>query len=148
MKKIIILLFMTLHLYGASFWTLSGLEAVNVHVLNSMDSLAPATIEKIKQEVQKVLHAEGIKTGQQDSPSLVVRLQEIVAEDKMHYVYTRLEIGEEVKTSRKGASEVFANTYSTNDFFETSDEELSADVLDSIDFLLSKFKGQYEDDKE
>jgi len=38
-------------------------------------------------------------------------------------------------------------TYDSNDFIETDKEEIENDILESVDFLLSQFTEQLEDDR-
>lgn len=137
----------TFALQGAGFWTLTGLEKANVYVQNSVSSLKPDTIKTIKQKMSEMLHKEGIKTEQQDSPTLMVLLEEIEY-DESHCVYVKLALGEEVQTYRAQREATFALTYAANDFIDVENDELDDAILESVDFLLSQFVEQYEDDKE
>jgi hypothetical protein len=145
--RYIILFFLTLNLYGAGFWTLTGLTKANVYVQNDIAYLKPETLTKIKTKVNATLKGAKIVTKQQDAPTLMVALQEL-SNEEAHYVYVKLAVGEEVQTFREDKSATFALTYDSSDFIETDDEDLDNDVLESVDFLLSQFLEQYEDDKE
>ena len=142
-----LLLLSVIYLQSAGFWTLSGITKANIYISNNVSSLKPSTLKNIKQKMLEMLKKESIETDKQDSPILIVNLAEIENDDS-HYVYIRLSIGEDVQTSRKDKSHTFALTYNSNDFIETDNEELDTDILESIDFLLSQFMEQYEDDKE
>lgn len=54
-------------------------------------------------------------------------------------------LGEEVKRLDDN-EEVFAITYQKSDIFEV--ENLEEDIVDSVEYLLSDFKDQYEEDNE
>ncbi len=62
----------------------------------------------------------GIQTKVQDSPTLMITLEDL-DDDGTHYVYIRLALGE---------------------------EELDNEVLESVDFLLSQFAEHFLDDKD
>lgn len=148
MIKYIGLFFITsLYLYGAGFWTLSGVNKANIYVLNEIAYVNQITIRSAKEKMLEMLKSANIKTGLPDSPTLMLELQELQNDDE-HYVYVKLLLGEEVKTFRDDKSVTYALTYSVTDFVETDDEELDNAILESVDFLLSQFKEQLEDDKE
>lgn len=134
-------------LHGAGFWTLTGLTKANIYIQNEVGYLEEETIKKIKLKINAMFKETKIATEQQDAPTLMIALQEL-SDDEDHYVYVKLSIGEEVQTFRDDKSATFALTYDSSDFIETDTEELDNDVLESIDFLLSQFAEQYEDDKE
>lgn len=146
-KFLSLVLLSSIYLYGAGFWTLTGLEKANIYVSNELSMLKPKTSDSIKQKMSDMLRKEGIKTNEQDSPTLMIALKEVEG-DETYYVYIELALGEEVQTFRKDKSKTFALTYSSNDFIEVDTEELDKGVLESVDFLLSQFSEQFEDDKE
>jgi len=146
-KSLLILVFSSIYLFGAGFWTLTGLEKANIYINNEVVFLKKVTIDTIKSKMVSMLKKEGIKTKQQDSPTLMLALKSI-ENDENSYVYVKLALGEEVQTFRKDKSRTFALTYDSNDFIETDKEEIDHDILESVDFLLSQFKEQLEDDRE
>ena len=145
--RILLSLLLALSLNAAGFWTLTGLAKANVYLKNELSTLKPQTTKIIKEKMTKALNAHGIKTGMQDSPTLMIGLEEISNEDA-HYVYVKIALGEEVETFRKNRDATFSLTYLGNDFIETDDAELDSEVLESVDFLLSQFIEQFEDDKD
>jgi hypothetical protein len=148
MKKLLSLLFITVvSLNAAGFWTLSGLTKANIYVKNDVSLLSPNTITSIKKKMSKTLVDLGIQTNIQDSPTLMIALEDL-DNDGVHYVYARLALGEEVQTYRADKSVTFALTYSANDFIEVDKEELDSEVLESVDFLLSQFAEHFLDDKD
>jgi len=146
-KLLPLFLVSSIYLYGAGFWTLTGVEKANIYVKNELSILKPKSVETIKQKMADMLKEEGVKTNQQDSPTLMMAFKEI-ENDETYYVYVELALGEEVQTFRKDKSKTFALTYASNDFIEVDKEELDAEVLESVDFLLSQFAEHFEDDKE
>jgi len=148
MKKLLSLLFITVvSLNAAGFWTLTGLTKANIYVKNDVSLLNPNTITSIKKKMSKTLVDLGIQTNIQDSPTLMIALEDL-DNDGVHYVYARLALGEEVQTYRADKSVTFALTYSANDFIEVDKEELDSEVLESVDFLLSQFAEHFLDDKD
>ena len=77
----------------------------------------------------------------------MVSLEEI-SEDETFFLYIKLSLGEEVQTFREDKSATFALTYDSSDFFETDNEELDKDILESVDSLLFQFFELYEEDNE
>lgn len=142
-----LLLFAFAYLNGAGFWTLTGLEKANIYVKNEISILKPSTIKEIKQKMLTELKKDGIKTNQQDSPTLMISLEEIEG-DETHYIYVKLALGEEVQTFRRDKSATFALTYDSNDFIEADNDELDSEVLASVELLLSQFSEHFKDDKE
>lgn len=145
--KYLFLLLLTLSLHAEGFWTLTGLTKANVYVNNQLSVIKPETIATIKTKMTESLKKSGILVGQQDSPTLMVALEELSG-DESNYIYITLSVGEEVQTLRENKSGTFALTYDANDFIETDEEELDKDVIESVDFLLSQFSEHYEDDNE
>ncbi|WP_373071860.1 hypothetical protein [Sulfurimonas sp.] len=146
--KYLLSLLLACSLYGAGFWTLSGLDKTNtIYVANKLAYLKASTVETIKAKIKKALEDNGVKVGMQDAPSMMLSLEEKEG-DEVYYVYIKLELGEEVKTFRKDGTETFAITYQATDFIEVDATELDALVLESVDYLLAKFSEQYEEDKE
>lgn len=149
MRLLLTLLLASIYLQAASdgFWTLSGLKKSNVYVNNQLSTLKPSTLKNIKSTMTKRLEKNGIKTAQQDSPTLVLQLQELEGEES-HFIYIRLALAEEVETFRPNRDRTFALTYSANDFIEAEDDEVDALVLESLDALLKEFETLYVDDNE
>ena len=146
-KIISLLLLCNIYLFGAGFWTLTGLEKANIYVVNEVAYLDAKTVSTGKVKMTEMLHKIGIKTNQRDSPTLMLSMKEI-EDDNNHYIFIQLALGEEVKTFREDETATFALTYEVNDFIEVDSEELDSGVLESIDFLLSQFVEQFKDDQE
>jgi hypothetical protein len=146
MKSLFALL-LALSLNAAGFWTLTGLEKANIYVKNELSLIKPETITKIKEKIDFTLQANDIATQQQDSPTLMVSLEELTDEET-HFIYIKLALGEEVQTFRKNKNATFALTFAATDFIEVDVEDIDQDVLESIDFLLSQFTDLYQDDNE
>jgi hypothetical protein len=145
--KYLLILLLSLSLNAAGFWTLTGLTKSNVYVKNELSMVKPETIVKIKEKMAESLKKNGILTGQQDSSTLMVSLEELT-NDETYYVYIKLSLGEEVQTFRADKSATFALTYDSSDFVELEVEDLDSGVLESIEYLLLQFSEHYEEDNE
>ena len=145
--KILLIFITALTLNAAGFWTLTGVEKANIFVQNQLSIVKPSTLEQIKVKMQKMLKENSILTNQQDSPTLMCSLEEINA-DESYYIYIKLALGEEVRTFRKKNTETFALTFEATDFIETDADAMDADILESVDFLLSQFSDLHQDDNE
>jgi len=145
MRLIFITLLFNFSLFGAGFWTLTGSDKLHVYVQNNISEINPKTVTSIKEKMQSTLSKLSVKTDGVDGGTMMVKLNSIKGSDYF-YVTIKLAVGEEVMTHRKGDIETFALTFDSDDFIET--DELDADVLESIDFLLSEYAEQFEDDRE
>jgi len=142
-----LLLISNIYLFGAGFWTLTGLTKANIYVANKIAYLDPQTIVQAKETMLKVLEKNAIKTKEQDSPTLMLELEDIENEES-HYVYIKLALGEEVQTFRKTKDKTFAITYMKTDFIDVDVSDLDTAVLESLNALLFDFIEHFEDDKE
>ncbi|MBN2817306.1 MAG: hypothetical protein JXQ67_11530 [Campylobacterales bacterium] len=145
--KLLLTLITALTLNAAGFWTLTGVEKANIYVQNQLSIVKPKTIEKIKEKMAKMLENNAIATNQQDSPTLMCSLEELVG-DETYYIHIKLALGEEVLTFREQKAATFALTFEATDFIETDAESMEADILESVDFLLSQFSDLHQDDNE
>ena len=145
--KYLLILLLSISLNAAGFWTLTGLKKANVYVKNELSLVKPETIVNIKEKMAEALKNHGILIGQQDSPTLMLSLEEL-SNDETYYIYVKLALGEEVQTFRKDKSATFALTYEASDFVEFELEDIDQGVLESVDFLLSQFSEHYEEDNE
>lgn len=146
MRRIITLMLgLHLSLIAAGFWTLTGTEKLNIYVQNEISEIKPQTIVTIKKKMKAMLESHGVNTKGVDSGTMMIKLSSIKNGDD-YYVYIKLAVGEEVMTHRKGDIETFALTYENSDFIESN--ALDSDVLESVDFLLSEYKEQFEEDQE
>lgn len=118
--KIVLALLLALSLNAAGCWTLTGLKKSNIYVKNELSLLKTETLEKMG----KTLTQNGILMNQQDSPTLMLSLEEITAEEGYYYIYVKLSLGEDVQTFRKNKNATFALTFQATDFIETDEEML------------------------
>lgn len=146
--KIFLTLLLALSLNAAGFWTLTGLQKANAYVDNQLSIIKPETLETIKERMAETLKKHKIAMNQQDSSTLMLSLEEIAGDDDLYYVYMKLSLGEDVQTFRKDREATFSLTFQATDFIETQSDTLSADVLESLTYLLGSFSELYEEDNE
>jgi len=126
---------------------MTELSKRKIYLKNELSIVKQETLLKVNEKMTKVLQENKIALGLQDSPTLMCSLEEITRDDE-RYVYVKLALGEEVQTFRKNREATFALTFEATDFIETDIESIDADVLESINFLLSQFEELYQDDNE
>ena len=97
--KYFIVFLLVANLYGAGFWTLTGLTKANIYIQNELGFLNEKTVPAIKDKINAMFKETNIATEQQDAPTLMISLQGIDNDDEQ-YVYVKLSIGEEVQTFR------------------------------------------------
>lgn len=146
-RYISLLLLSSIYLFGLGFWTLTGVTKANIYIQNAVVYLKAETKVTAREKMTAMLKSQDIKLDLPDSPTLMLDLQDI-ENDGEHYVYIKLALGEEVRTFRDDKSAAFAITYQVTDFLEVNTQELDKEILESVDFLLSQFVEQFEDDKE
>ena len=147
MRYIVLLLLLALSLHAGAYWTLTGLKKSNIYVKNDLSSLSVKTLDTIKEKMRDMLITNGIRMNQQDSPTLVLSLEELT-NDESSFVYVKLYLAEDVQTYREDKISTFAMTYENSDFIEVDNAELDKGVLESVDFLLATFGELYNDAKE
>ncbi|MFT5660322.1 MAG: hypothetical protein ACI9TV_000963 [Sulfurimonas sp.] len=147
MKIILLVCLSSVYLLSAGFWTLTGVTKANIYIVNEIPFLDPKVVVQTKEKMRATLLKNGIKTDQQDSPTLMMTFKEIEGEDN-HYVYVELALGEDAQTLRDNKATVFVISYLVSEFLELDSEELDSGISESVDFVLSEFSEQYEDDKD
>jgi len=143
LKKLILLL-LPLFLFAQTPFILTGVKKVYPMVEINTKKLDPALKETIFKRLTAITKALGINTKGYSPRPLVIQITTSSINDTLVYK-TALIMGEEMKRIDDG-EEVFAITYQMSDTIEPDD--VKADVLESVDFLLDQFSDQYKEDNE
>lgn len=133
-------------LNAATPYTLEGIKALNVLVIDQSNAISPETENKILTELRQKLEKNGIKSNKDGVGALFVKITSVkVGTTTVSYV--NLGIGEEAEIDRSPKVKSFALTYSFDDMVES--EHIDADVYDSVvNFLIVEFLEQYREDNE
>lgn len=145
MKKLVIILALSLSLFGAPFFTLDNLDNLRIFFMNKTDFIDKSEGEKIKGMAEKKLKAAGFRMNEVDASTFMIKIESIKLEKK-YVVNTTVAIGEEIITNRKESPQTFAFTYYMNDLIDT--DEPYEETMESIEFLMDAFIEAYNDDKE
>lgn len=145
MKKLILLLSISVSLFAAAPFTLDNIEKLRVYCIIKTDYFDKKQELLIKELAEKKLKKVGINLNKVDSSTLMIKIESIKL-DKMYVVNTSIAIGEEIVTKRKDRIETLAFTYYANDLIDT--DEPYTDTMESINFLLDSFSEAYLEDKE
>lgn len=131
--------------YASGPFTLSGIERAHIFVKNDSELFDDKDVQALRNRLLKVVQTLGLKAEQRDAPTLMLKI-ESNSDEKKHYLYVTLALGEDVITKRKGNVKVFALSYDSSDFIES--EEPRKDLFDSVDFLTGEFISHFKDDNE
>lgn len=150
MKKLVFTLFtilcLQLTLSAATPYTLEGITALNVLVIDHSKTISEETREKILQALQQKLEKNGIKSSKDGVGALFVKITSTKI-GKTTVAYINMGIGEDAEIDRSPKVKSFVLSYSFDDMIES--ENIDADVYDSVmNFLINEFLEQYHDDNE
>lgn len=150
MKKLVftlfILLFSQLALFAVTPFTLEGIKALNVLVIDNSKTISEETRVKILQGLQQKLEKNGIKSSKDGVGALFVKITSTKIGNTT-VAYINMGIGEDAEINRSPKVKSFVLSYSFDDMIES--ENIDADVYDSVmNFLINEFLEQYHDDNE
>ena len=145
MKKIFLLLLVSVQLFAQSYYTLDNVHSLNLYFASEAEFINQEQKETLKKRVQQKLEKAGFVFGETDASIFVVRIQSIGIEESQA-IDIQVKLGEEVITKRKDNIETFAYTYLEHKLIEGYDP--FADTLEALDFLIDGFINAYKDDNE
>lgn len=150
MKKLVftlfILLFSQLALFAVTPFTLEGIKALNVLVIDNSKTISEETRVKILQGLQQKLEKNGIKSSKDGVGALFVKITSTKIGNTT-VAYINMGIGEDAEIDRSPKVKSFVLSYSFDDMIES--DNIDADVYDSVmNFLINEFLEQYHDDNE
>jgi len=145
MKKLILFLIITTSLFSDTFYTLDNIKNLRMYTTTSTNFLDKQKIAKIENIAKERLIKAGFVLDGNDSATFMIKIEAVEIED-IQAIYVEIGIGEEVKTLRDDDVYSFAFTYLANDLVESDDP--FADILESLDFLISQFLELYKIDNE
>jgi hypothetical protein len=150
MQKLLLFIFSLLFsqsvLFATTPYTLEGITALNVLVIDQSSTISPDTKEKIIAALKEKLDQNGIESKKDDVGALFVKISSTKI-GKTTVAHITLGIGEEAEINRSHKVRSFVLAYSNDDMIES--ENIDADVYDSvINFLINEFLEQYHEDNE
>lgn len=131
--------------YASGPFTLSDIEGIHIFVKNDSELFDDKDVEVLRLRLSKLVQTLGLKAEGRDAPTLMLKVESI-SDQKKHYLYVKLALGEDIITKRKGNTKVFALTYDASDFIES--EEPRKDLFESVDFLSDEFISHFKDDND
>lgn len=145
MKKIFLILIVSVSLFAAAPFTLDNLKSLRIYIVNKSNFINKQQAAEIKEVVAKKLNSAGITLNAIDSPTFMVKIDSIEV-GEIFVVNVSIGIGEEIITKRKDAIQTLAFTYYANDLLKT--DEPYAETLESVHYLVDEFVELYNEDKE
>lgn len=143
MKKIILILVISLNLFALSPFSLEDIKDVNLKFVDKTKLLSENTKNKIKDQLTKELTKVGIKTKSDNFSNFIVKV-EGVSLGNNSIINITMFIVEDVVTLKNKPVEKMAITYYKTDLFDTNKDNLDVDIYESIiDYLLFDFIEQY-----
>ncbi len=145
MKKIFLLLLVSLQLFAQSYYTLDNVHSLNLYFASEAEFISKEQKETLKKRVQQKLEKAGFVFGETDASVFVVKIESIAIEESVA-INIQVKLGEEVITKRKDDIETFAYTYLESKLIEGYDPY--ADTLEALELLIDGFISAYQDDNE
>ncbi len=145
MKKILLLLLVSVQIFAQSYYTLDNVHSLNLYFSSEAEFITQEQKETLKKRVQDKLEKAGFVFGQTDASVFVVKIESIGIEESQA-IDIQVKLGEEVITKRKGDIETFAYTYLEHKLIEGY--EPFADTREALDLLIDGFINAYQDDNE
>lgn len=145
MKKVIALLGISLAttLFAISPFSLEGLKAVNITLLNKSALLPEPFVQSLEKELAQKLQAQGIQTSARHFSNLLIKVQHHKS-GQSNLCYVSLSLVENGTFVRSSPIEAIAVSFTKDDLFEC--EEIQRDVAESISYLLDEFIDQYKEE--
>ena len=144
-KIILLISFLSSFTYAPTPFSLEGIKAVNVVVLNKGKLVSKDMVKLIKKDTIEALNDEGIKTKTDEFSNFIIKIEANKVNQKI-VVNVSLILVENVNPVRDTKLTNIAITYQKSDFFITDD--IDAEVYESaVEFLLQTFIDQFIDEK-
>lgn len=143
-KIVLSIVFVSSFAYALTPFSLEGIKAVNVVVLNKGKLVSKNTIKQIKEETIEALKDEGIKTNTDEFSNFIIKIEGDKVSTKIA-VNVSLILVESVNPVRDTKLTNVAVTYQKSDFFIA--DKIDQEVYESaVEFLLPMFLEQFIDE--
>jgi hypothetical protein len=145
MKKILLLILLSSHIFAISPYNLEGIKEVTLKISDKSKIISPKLKEKIIRDLQKELKNNTINVKNGNPTNLIIKIESIQIEKRL-VLNISLFVNETVSPKRDKSLQGIGLTYFQNDMFEV-EEELEKTLYDSIfKFLLQDFLTQHKEE--
>lgn len=140
----LLVLFIALHAYSLTPFSLEGFRAANIKISDKGKIFTKEERQEIEQTVKKRVKDVGISHESERFSNFLVKIEAIKINEK-YALLVEMFLIEDVKFTREPFAETIGITYKMSDFFESTEPKI--DAKESIlDYLLPEFLDQYREE--
>jgi hypothetical protein len=144
MKKILLILCINIFAFALTPFSLEGLHEAKVKISDKGKLLTKIEKKQLTAKIILKLQKTGLKTDTKLYSKIIIKVKSLKLKSKS-IILISLFVIEDVRMLNDIENIKMAITYKMDDFFEA--EDLKEDVTESIEYLVSEFIEQYNDEK-
>ncbi len=144
MKKILLILCLNIFAFALTPFSLEGLKEVKVRISDKGKLLSKIEKKHLTNKIIEELQRTGLKTDTKLYSKIIIKVKSLKSKSK-DIIFVSLFVIEDVRMLNDIENIKMGITYKMDDLFET--EDLKEDLKESIEYLVSEFIEQYNDEK-
>ena len=144
MKKILLILCLNIFAFALTPFSLEGLKEAKVRISDKGKLLSKIEKKQLTNKIIKELQKTGLKTDTKLYSKIILKVKSLKSKSK-DIIFISLFVIEDVRMLNDIEKIKMGITYKMDDFFEA--EDLKDDIKESIEYLVSEFVDQYNDEK-
>jgi len=144
MKKILLILCLNIFAFALTPFSLEGLKEVKVRISDKGKLLSKIEKKHLTNKIIEELQRTGLKTDTKLYSKIIIKVKSLRVKSKS-IIFVSLFVIEDVRMLNDIENIKMGITYKMDDLFET--EDLKEDLKESIEYLVSEFIEQYNDEK-
>ena len=144
MKKILLILCLNIFAFALTPFSLEGLKEVKVRISVKGKLLSKIEKKHLTNKIIEELQRTGLKTDTKLYSKIIIKVKSLRVKSKS-IIFVSLFVIEDVRMLNDIENIKMGITYKMDDLFET--EDLKEDLKESIEYLVSEFIEQYNDEK-
>ena len=144
MKKILLILCLNIFAFALTPFSLEGLKEAKVKISDKGKLLSKIEKKQLTSKVIAELQKTGLKTDTKLYSKIIIKVKSLKSNSK-DIIFISLFVIEDVRMLNDIENIKMGITYKMDDFFEA--EDLKDDIKESIEYLVSEFVDQYNDEK-
>lgn len=144
MKKILLILCLNIFAFALTPFSLEGLKEAKVRISDKGKLLSKIEKKHLTNKIIEELQRIGLKTDTKLYSKIIIKVKSLRVKSKS-IIFVSLFVIEDVRMLNDIENIKMGITYKMDDLFET--EDLKEDLKESIEYLVSEFIEQYNDEK-
>jgi len=144
MKKFLLIICLNVFAFALTPFSLEGLQEAKVKISDKGKLLSKIEKKQLTSKVIAELQKTGLKTDTKLYSKIIIKVKSLKLKSK-DIIFISLFVIEDVRMLNDIENIKMGITYKMDDFFEA--EDLKDDIKESIEYLVSEFVDQYNDEK-